>query len=811
MAKAAVARKELKRTPEGAISFESFQQPAMQFRPMPFWGLNDWLEDAELRRQIRQMKDHGWGGFFIHPRYGMDTPYLTPEFFSRIRTVIKEADSEGLNVWIYDEHPFPAGCSGGLVGAESRANRHKCLVMRVHNRLTPLEEGIAYFSMTTDHRGVVTDLRPIRDPKKYRGNDRLFLHLYQWTDPVQPSTHPGITNDFIHGFPYTDTLRPEAVRRFIELTYEGYRKSVGQSFGRTVKGMFSDVPVYQWHYATPRPSIPWTPKLPEYFRKHAGYDLVPLLPSLFFDVGEYGRVRHDFWRIVNQLFLESYTKQLYRWCETHGLQYTAHYWGEEALHWQVPWTGDVMSHFEWQHVVSIDHILRNIEDPLGIKQAASVAEQLGKARVISETYALCGHNLTYEERKWIGDWEYALGINFLVPYIPAYSMRGRRKRDEPPSEFFQQPYWRHEDILNDYYGRLSYVLSRGKQVVDILLLQPLATAWVLYRPNASQPAAYRPHPDPYEAAGEILYRYSQQYIDTCRELLRIHRDFHLGNETLLAEHAHVEGDCFRVGQCAYKAILIPPSMNWSETTVDLLRQFCAAGGKVLAMKPLPNMMDGRRKGEVLPEGVKVIGVGDSLADALNESLPPDVSIGGGEEIIYQHRRAGDDDIFFFTNTSMQQSYPQTRIRLSTERPLELWDAISGKRTQLPSSRENGSQSLQLDFAPISSYLLVSSASAAEDLPTYQPLPREFLRTQPLAKEWKLHRLDPNTLTLDYCELRINRSEWSARMPIWKAHLQVHEAGIGTAYQLRFCFDVLKPPKSLLLRDRNAGALQRLSK
>jgi hypothetical protein len=783
------------------LSVKHFVSPPAEFRPMPFWGLNDLLEDRQLRWQVQQMKRQGWGGFFMHPRYGMETPYLTREFMDRIRTCVKEARRAGLQAWIYDEHPFPAGCAGGLVGAANPDFRHKALVMRIHNRLTPIAEGVAYFAATLKN-GLPVRLKQIGHPERYRGKERTFLHFYQWTEAIQPSSIVGITNDFIHGFPYTDTLNKRAVKRYVDLTYEGYRRAIGSEFGKTLKGAFSDIPVYQWHYATPHPSVPWTPELPEYFRKRCGYDLRPHLPSLFLDVGDYTRIRHDFWRVVNERFLECYTKQLYEWCSRHNLLYTAHYWGEEALHWQIPWTGDVMSHFAYQHVVAIDHILRNIEDPVGVKQASSVAAQLAKPRTISETYALSGHNLTYEERKWIGDWEYALGINMLVPYIPAYSYRGRRKRDEPPSEFFQQPYWDYEHLLNDYYGRLSYVLSRGKPVVDVLVLQPLASAWTLYKAGSGMPAAYRPHPDPYESAGARLYELSQKFLDLCQDLLRAHRDFHLGNETLLAEHARVEDNRLHIGEMSYRAVIVPPSLNWRRTTIQLLKKFCRQKGILIALRPLPTMIDGRRtKQKVLPQiGTRLAG---STAEALREldkQLPPDIQIDGGEEIVYHHRQLNDEDIYFLANTSLEKAYPNTHVSIPGEGVLELWDAFTGKQYAWPPEtgvKQEGIN-VQLDFAAAGSHLLVRRREHQEPLELFRRLPAGSGTTVPLPLPWKVKRLDPNALTLDYCELRIGRGEWSGWMPVWQAHQRIHESSVGTEFGLRFRFHVRHRPRSLCL-------------
>lgn len=702
----------------------------------------------------------------------METPYLTAEYLEAMKVCVDEAKRNNLEVWLYDEHPFPAGCAGGLVGAENKANRHQVLVMLRHNRLTPIEEGLAYYEFDLD-RGELKGLQKIRDPQNYKGKSANFLHFYTWTAPVQPAFHHGRTDIFIHGFPYTDVLNPAAVRRFIELTYEGYKQAVGKEFGKTVKGAFSDIPVYQWHYATPRPSIPWTKELPRIFKKRFGYDLIAQLPSLFFDVGSYSQVRQDFWQLVNSLFLNSYTVQLAEWCKRNKLKYTAHYWGEETLHWQIAWTGDVMTHFAEQHIVSIDHILRNIEDPLGVKQAASVAEQLGKPRLISETYALSGHNLTFEERKWIGDWEYALGVNCLVPYIPSYSMRGRRKRDEPPTEFFQQPYWKHEKLINDYYGRLSYLLTRGKRVVDILVLQPLNSARSLYKPSIEEPAAYRPHADRFEAAGVSLYQYSQRFNELCDELLKLHHDFHLGNEELLAKHARVKSGKLSVVQMSYSVVIVPPSDVWSKQTIKLLDEFVEQGGRVIDEKELDT--------------------------ALKRELVPDVEIDGAEHVLYQHRITDDEDIYFFANSSLSRSYLQTRISIKGEGALEVWNAFTDRRFALTSERVGERQIFQLDFHPAASFVVIRRRTGKQEkLPRLEPLRKDFSEMVKLKGTWQLERKNPNALTLDYCRLNIEDIGWTQRIPLWKAHRQLRQAGLGANFVSRFNFHVTdKPAKALL--------------
>ena len=83
------------------------------YRPVVFWSWNSKMEEDELRRQIREMKSFGLGGFVLHARAGLETEYLSDEWFSLVGTCLKEAQKQNLQVWLYDEFGWPSGFVGG--------------------------------------------------------------------------------------------------------------------------------------------------------------------------------------------------------------------------------------------------------------------------------------------------------------------------------------------------------------------------------------------------------------------------------------------------------------------------------------------------------------------------------------------------------------------------------------------------------------------------------------------------------------------------------------------------------------------------
>ncbi|MFH1761792.1 MAG: hypothetical protein ABIA63_11905, partial [bacterium] len=82
---------------------KTFKNPPAKFRGKPFWAWNGKLDKSELSRQILVMKKMGLGGFFMHSRTGLVTPYLSKEWFACIDLCIKDAKKQGMEAWLYDE------------------------------------------------------------------------------------------------------------------------------------------------------------------------------------------------------------------------------------------------------------------------------------------------------------------------------------------------------------------------------------------------------------------------------------------------------------------------------------------------------------------------------------------------------------------------------------------------------------------------------------------------------------------------------------------------------------------------------------
>jgi hypothetical protein len=761
------------------MDIQRFQDPPKEYREAPFWSWNDDLDPEELVRQIALMDEAGWGGFFMHSRVGLRTPYLGRHWMVCIGACVDAARERGLGAWLYDEDKWPSGFAGGLSVAADPGYRDQYLVCKVDDRPALLAERIATFA-AREVEGRLTDVRPDDAPDLADDGDRV-IQFYPQAMPLGAA--------WFNDYAYLDLLNPDAVRAFLDSTHEAYARLFGDDFGVAVPGVFTDEPCFMFgSYVTKqRSEIPWTDGFLAYFQERNGYDLLPHLPALFFDLGEFHGVRYDYWRTITERFVEAYTRPVYEWCDAHNLAYTGHYMAEDSLLGQIQWIGAAMPHYAYMHIPGIDKLGRQINASSGtvltVKQSDSVACQLGKRRTLCENYGCSGQNFAHTGRKWIGDWAYVLGVNLNNPHLSLYTMRGKRKRDYPQNIFYQQPWWPENRLIADYFARLSYVLSQGRRMVDILVIHPIGSAWTVYRPGVTY----------------AVDRLDKALDELLMALMQTQRDFHLGDEMLMEPGAPCEARVVTgeaeprldVGEMAYQVVIVPPGITLAENTVRLLREFAAAGGAVLAMKPLPTLIDGQPTDDpVLPETTRVVDL-DALPDVLDELLPFDVRVPGCPSIWVHHRRVGQIGCYFLANVDPEGGGVAT-VQLRGTGRLEAWDPATGEVRPLPSQQRNGITEVVLDFPPVGSHLLVLH----RDQPpvTIEPIADRVVAEVHLDDAWTLALGGPNALTLDTAQVKIGeRGEWSKPMHILDAHSAVAKVGVGALFALRFTFDVAIRP------------------
>ena len=105
---------------------KSFVEPGKEFRPAPLWTWNTRVNHEDIDSGLRFFKEQGFGGAFIHPRPGLETDYLSEEWFELYRYAVEKAKELDLDIWIYDENSYPSGFAGGSGPTNLRHCRKTC-------------------------------------------------------------------------------------------------------------------------------------------------------------------------------------------------------------------------------------------------------------------------------------------------------------------------------------------------------------------------------------------------------------------------------------------------------------------------------------------------------------------------------------------------------------------------------------------------------------------------------------------------------------------------------------------------------------
>jgi hypothetical protein len=207
-----------------------------------------------------------------------------------------------------------------------------------------------------------------------------------------------------------------------------------------------------------------------------------------------------------------------------------------------------------------------------MKLGSSAAHQLGSERLLCESFGGIFMDATMQRMKWITDWEYVLGVNLVNPHGFHYTVEGPRKRDWPPSMFYQYPWWHVYDEFSRYVARLSHLLTGGRHVANVAILWPASTIFAHYTPQQRNPLSNRTEFD----------------FNTLTDLLlRLHHDFDYLDEEILAG-AEIAGGAIQVGDERHQLLILPPMTHLKLATLERMEQFVAAGGRLLGTIFLPD-------------------------------------------------------------------------------------------------------------------------------------------------------------------------------------------------------------------------------
>jgi hypothetical protein len=727
------------RKPQGP-SYETllklFADPPSGYRSAPLWVWNDKMTREEIRRELEDFKARGIGGAFIHPRPGLITPYLTDEWFSLCAYAVESGKELGLKIWLYDENSYPSGFAGGHVPAALPDAARSGLRMRRFEKAPdrPLEPAPLVVLRRT-----LTGFENVTGKSLPSAPDGAAYYVF---DVVKDAPSP-----WHGGFPYVDLMRKDVTEKFLDLTLNGYKRAIGAEFGLTVPGVFQDEA--EIAPAGGREAVNYTPDLFQAFQMRRGYDLRPELVALFEEVGNWRRVRHDFYATLLDLFLENWAEPYYAYATENKLIFTGHYWEHE---WPRPRVSpDNLAMYAYAHMPGIDMLMNEYStgpdaqfgNARSVREVRSAANQGGRDRTLSETYGASGWDLTFADQKRIGDWEFALGVNFLNQHLSYATIVGARKRDHPLSFSDHEPWWKCYNTLADYFGRLSVAMSQGQQVNRVAVIEPTTTAWMLYSPE-EETASFKTVGADFQAFVHLL---ESEHIE-----------YDIVSEKTLQAFGSTSHARLNVGASSYSLIVLPPGLgNLEDTTVTLIRDYLIRDGKIISWVTPPEYVNGLATADLRELqnsfGDRWLDSGPGSGfDKIRRYSPPAIVFDGlppAARLFHQRREFADGQLIFLANTEPEATL--TGSLTVSGGSAEAWDPFTGRTVPYPFARHSGKVEVSFSLPPAGSLLLCIRDERAAPPPALPaPVWEEVAGEGGLAIE----ALGPNVLTLDYCDLTL---------------------------------------------------------
>ena len=535
---------------------EQFSSPATPYAPVYTWMWNGRVTKEQTDRQLEEMARLGIKRIYILPMpksfrptsfpTPMEPEYLSEGYLEAYRYAVNKAKAQGMDVWLYDEGGWPSGGACGQVMLEDPTLTQETLKAEKRQ----VKKGDVYLAKQETEAAFL-------DGKRVCGGETL--------------TKDGVLTEYLRvktSFPKVnsadlpDITKERSAPLFLSLTHERYAAALGKDLGG-MTALFTDEPT------APRP-FPYTEEVKALFFKRFGEPIEGYLPVLMGDEpcneGS-AKIKVEFYRLLSDLFIERFLKREKRWANDHSLAFVGHLDKDDEANAAVT-SGSfgLLKALRAFDVPGVDAIRRQIFPPKGKTEkygkngffpilASSAAAQTGGRHALSESFAVYGAGLSYDEMRYVLNYQAMCGVNVFNFMLIPYAREGYALAGELPH--FTEATYPHLAAFNRYAERISYLFSLGKRVAKVALYQPVADGVI------GNPAALAS----YEALG--------------RDLQQKQVPFDVVDDDFFSFGEIAEGN-IKAHLAAYDTVILPDVTYLPKESASALTRFAASGGKVLA-------------------------------------------------------------------------------------------------------------------------------------------------------------------------------------------------------------------------------------
>jgi hypothetical protein len=723
-----------------------FRDPVMANRPFARWWWNgDKIEKSELARELRLLRDAGFGGVEINPiafpdrtadmgRASVD--WLSPVWVELLRFTLEEAASLGMACDLIVGSGWPFGAP--LLAADERSR------VRVISAIK-LEGPVDYQAVVPD---LIKDAYPaISAPFAGRVSKLISLSLVPtplngledvkdipvepekktYRIPVPSGSHMlyGLVefdgfSEVINGAPGADG---PVLNHYHKAAVEKYLHRMSDAIGpltRHIRCFFTD--------SLELEGANWCEDMEKEFLSRRGYSLTPYLPFILYKTGgmgnnidpEYGakhgepfrqltgRVRFDFDLTKTELLRERFVEPFLAWCKENKVLSRMQAYGRgydpldgsfgvdipECETWIKAGLGTEMSEEDYRLGRAYSMINKYISSAAHLqgKKIVSCEELTNTDRVFNETLELLKVG---SDQSVISGSTHAVfhGFNYSPreAAFPGWVRYGTYFNE-------RNPWWPWLAHFTTYRARLTVIFQEMTMYAGIALLPPTADTWNKYgAQNTPFPTLIHPNYQP------LIWEAIHKNGDGCD---------YVSEKTIQAGLLK-----------KYHTLFLIEVESLSPVTAEVLYQFVAGGGRIFCIETIPI-----KAGSLLAPDAEVrewVNKMKAFADRFillkkpardfigwyrqiqkNYSLKPYVVIDRPNPFVSQVRYGSKhSEAIFIINSSMAEEYS---LELSFAPEITagkwpwLWDAVTGERYRLELSADK----LKLHLGPADSKLIV---------------------------------------------------------------------------------------------------------
>ncbi len=689
-----------------------FEHPDDRYRGLDLWMVNDQLEDEEIERQVKEFREKGFYSVIFRTYNGLISDYPGPVFKHKVHVAIEAAKKCGLKLALQ---------AGFMPSAYPALPKDFAL-----HRIVPV-------------------------PEAKLSDDHIVLSRFDgiaFTDQIAAAT--------------VNMLDEASVNYYIRTVYEEMWSEFADEFGKTVISVWIDEPRFDNRYLT------WSSDFEHRFSKQYGYSIQKQIPSLYYNIGDYKKIRYDYFTFIRNTMEKNYYSKVRDWCHANGLSLAGHLMGEEYLTTQIAQSVATMPFYKYFDIPGVDMLdschdwydkpllshpqsrRRYVERSMHVSaiQCTSAAEQAGKELKLCEMYGVTSPGFVFRDMMHMFDFFAANGINHQCMHALFYSPRGFRKRFYPQTFNVYQPFWENFRNIKDYVASVSSFISTGKCGTDIVVLHPLETAYGLFRGLT----------DPNDTLNRAeIDDYDNLYYRLIAQLYSSQIGFHFADPSTIDRLGKSNGNRFVVGEMSYGTLVLADIEVLTAKTFELISVFAKFGGKIYIKGGIPCRLDGKydpelKKAIASLNGVRIFNSNEELIRALkNDSCQTweYVCDTDASKTVINHRVDGESHYFLFHNGDCRKE-KNGSVKLCGRHKAYSFDASTKQTKEMYTRFENGKTVIPFTNSIGASTMIFTSPDC--DVNTDVPAPAECSYHLPL-RNITCKIAGQNVLTLELCRYK----------------------------------------------------------